>query len=187
MLTTKSVLRPLRLKGTAFLLAAATLGLTTGCNPNSNNASNPIDSESTSGSGSGSSNEPITGPANDSTNTAVAPERPSEAVELESLPEGEGEAEGTFSISQVMELAHQNKLYRDFFDGEFEAQVGERLVMLYESLPSQSSPKGDDDDWKERSTNLLNAAKDVLAGKDDSVAAFKRAVNCNSCHSRHKP
>ena len=31
------------------------------------------------------------------------------------------------------------------------------------------------------------AAKDLQAGKPDSVAKYKEAVNCKACHSVHKP
>ena len=108
-------------------------------------------------------------------------------VELEPLPSFEGAVEGTFSISQVMQLAHKNKLYRELFNEGFDPSVGERLAMLYASLPKQSSPKGDAEDWTKRSNALADAAAKVVAGEDGAAAAFKRAVNCNSCHSRHKP
>ena len=111
----------------------------------------------------------------------------SKPIELEPLPEMEGDVGGTFSIAQVMQLAHKNKLYRELFQDDFAPAVGERLLLLYTSLPKQGSPKGDAEDWVKRSTSLANAARKVIEGGQGGVAEFKRAVNCNSCHSRHKP
>ena len=126
---------------------------------------------------------------NESTNSA-SPETSQPApkeIQLEPLPTPNGEVGETFSIAQVMQAAHGNKLYKELFKESFDPKVAERVVMLYESLPQQTSPKGDAEDWTKRSTALLTAAKQVATGEEDGVKAFKKAVNCNSCHSRHKP
>ena len=107
-------------------------------------------------------------------------------VELEPLPEPEGE-DGQFSISQVMELAHENKLYKQLMKDSFPPEVGQRLITLYTALPTQSSPEGDDEDWQTRSVALRDSAQMIVDGNPDGVAALRRAVNCSSCHSRHKP
>ena len=117
----------------------------------------------------------------------VADEKPVPApVELEPLPDPEGE-EGLYSISQVMEYAHKNKLYRELFSPPVDEAVAERLITLYQSLPKQSSPKGDPDDWTTRAEALASSAEGVINGDADAGKAFRKAVNCNSCHSRHKP
>ena len=107
-------------------------------------------------------------------------------VELEPLPEPEGE-DGQFSISQVMELAHENKLYKQLMKDSFPPEVGQRLITLYTALPTQSSPEGDNEDWQTRSVALRDSAQMIVDGNPDGVAALRRAVNCSSCHSRHKP
>lgn len=53
--------------------------------------------------------------------------------ELEPLPDGDGE-DGGFSISQVMQLAHDNRLFRQILKDEVDPKCAERLVTLYDSL-----------------------------------------------------
>lgn len=162
----------------AIWTVAGFISLAAGCNSEPNELLEPnVPDQATTGKPASSQTDSVVGD--------VAPSR--EPLDLETLPDGEGEVEGTFSVSQIMELAHENKLYRELFVDDFDPAAGERLVLLYSSLPQQSSPKSDAEDWTKRATALLDAAKSVVAGEQGSVAAYKRAVNCNSCHSRHKP
>ena len=115
--------------------------------------------------------------------TAASPE--TEPIELEPLPEPEG-VEGGFSIAQVMQMAHENKLYRELYSVPADPAVVERLLTLYEKLPSQTPPKGDAEDWKERATSLVDAVKTIAGGDEAGVSAYKKSINCNSCHNRHR-
>ena len=105
---------------------------------------------------------------------------------LEELPDAEG-PDDAFSIKQVMQLAHENRLYRELLKEKVDPAVAERLGRLYESLSKQSPPKGDEESWRERTTALLESTRKVVAGDADGPGEFRRAVNCNSCHSRHRP
>lgn len=107
-------------------------------------------------------------------------------IELETLPEPAG-SNGQFSIKQVMQLAHKNKLYRQATSESPAPGALERLLVLYQALPTQASAIGDPEDWKKRSTALVDATQMVIDGAAEAPDAFRRAVNCNSCHSRHKP
>ncbi|MEL6106067.1 MAG: hypothetical protein AAFU85_08525 [Planctomycetota bacterium] len=110
---------------------------------------------------------------------------PPPAIELADLPEPDGE-DGKYSVAQVMQLAHKSRLYRELFRVPVDPNVAERLTLLYSGLPSQSPPEGDDDSWIERSTALVESAEKIIAGDAESIPAFKKAVNCNSCHNRHR-
>lgn len=109
-----------------------------------------------------------------------------EPIVLDELPEPEGE-DGHFSISQIMQLANETKLYKELLKDELDSAVAERLLVLYSDLPTQSSPRGSDEDWNDRSPKLADAVKLIIAGDSAGKVELKKAVNCNSCHSRHKP
>lgn len=132
-------------------------------------------------------------PAEESLATDTASEAPVEKakpkadpIELEPLPDPEG-TDGAFTISQVMQLAHENRLYRQLFKQPVQPEVAERLTLLYSSLPLNDPPKGEEEGWQKRSNALVSAAKKVIDGDEDGPGAFKKAVNCNSCHGRHRP
>lgn len=126
-------------------------------------------------------------------NPTTPPQIAIEPTVLEPLPEPEGQTDGQdsiYTIAQVMTLAHDNKLYRELFSQPVDPIVGERLIRLYEDLPKQDPPLGDPAQWRERTNALIDAAKAIVqpakAPNPEAIAAFKRAVNCNSCHSRHR-
>ncbi|MEM9586148.1 MAG: hypothetical protein AAGA03_02610 [Planctomycetota bacterium] len=116
---------------------------------------------------------------------AAQQETEPEPVELESLPEPEGDS-GGFSIGQVMRLAHDNKLYRNLLKPNPDKAVIERIHLLYKGLPQQTPPKGESESWQIKTTALIAAVDSIASGEADGDKALKRAVNCNSCHSRHR-
>lgn len=67
-----------------------------------------------------------------------------------------------------------------------EAEIKE-LLGAYEAMAKVEPPRGDKDAWDERMATLVAATKDLAAGKDGSVEAFKKAGNCKACHSDFKP
>ncbi|OYP38223.1 hypothetical protein CGZ80_03110 [Rhodopirellula sp. MGV] len=104
---------------------------------------------------------------------------------LPELPAGEAE-DGGYTIAQVMQLAHDNKLYRRLFDQPADPEVIERMKLLYAELPKRQPPKGDPEQWQERSTALVEAVVAIEAGNEQGIAMLKRAANCSSCHGRHR-
>jgi hypothetical protein len=61
-----------------------------------------------------------------------------------------------------------------------------KLVEYYPSLPLNKPEKGDLAAWKEKSTAVVKAAKDLKAGKEGALEAYKKAINCKACHSEHR-
>ncbi|MCC9600672.1 hypothetical protein LOC67_08865 [Stieleria sp. JC731] len=123
---------------------------------------------------------------------AISPSAPPPASDaetapepLEALPDGEAE-DGGYTIAQVMQLAHDNKLYRELFSEPADPEVVQRLKTLYADLPKREPPKGDPEQWKERSQALVDAVDAIESGDEKGVAMLKRAVNCSSCHGRHR-
>jgi hypothetical protein len=57
---------------------------------------------------------------------------------------------------------------------------------MFTALAANKPPKGEEESWKEKTTALLTAAKDVAAGKDGAGDALGKAANCMECHKAHK-
>lgn len=114
-----------------------------------------------------------------------APIPPKVVIELPELPEGEAE-DGGFTISQVMLAAHDSKLYREILGDSPDPETVGVMQELYADLPKRTPPKGEIEDWEERATALVSAVDAIAAGDPKGANQLKRAVNCSSCHSRHR-
>lgn len=162
--------RKAKLSQKPLLAIALAVGLLPGC------AGNESTSEDEPAGDTSIASQPAPAPAKS--------EPPAEAP-LEPLPEPEGD-DDQYTISQVMKLAHETRLYRKLFSTPVDPKIGERLTVLYESLPSQEPPMGSVEDWQAKTTALVESAKAVIGGDEASIGAFKKAVNCSSCHGRHR-
>ncbi|WP_160149461.1 hypothetical protein [Roseiconus lacunae] len=101
------------------------------------------------------------------------------------LPEGDSE-DGGYTISQVMQLAHESKLYRRLFNEPIDEEILQMLRLLYADLPKRQPPKGDIEQWRKRSRALVEAIDAIERGDPKGVSMLKRSVNCSSCHDRHR-
>lgn len=93
------------------------------------------------------------------------------------------------SIKDVMKEFHKgdDALCKKVGAGKATKDELKKIVEGYAALADAKPPKGDEKEWKERATKLLDAAKGIEAGKADALAKYKDAVNCKSCHTAHKP
>lgn len=129
-------------------------------------------------------------PVSSSPETSQSSDSEPKPVILEPLPEPEGEG-GKFSISQVMQLAHENKLYRKLYKVPLDPKVGQRITVLYEGLSEQTPPVGEPESWQQRSSALRDAALAIINDSDakevdkKKLRAFQKAINCNNCHNQH--
>ena len=95
-----------------------------------------------------------------------------------------------YTVKEVMKLAHKggdSSLAKKIAAGKGTDEDKKKLVDLYTSLAADKPPKGELDDWKERTTDLLDAAKAVADGKDGATDKLKKAMDCGGCHEAHKP
>ena len=95
--------------------------------------------------------------------------------------------EKVVSIKAVMRAAMTSGLCKKVAKGNADEDEQEKLVKLLETLSEAKPPKGSLDQWKKRTQNLLNAAKDVIAEKKDANKTLKKSANCAACHKKHKP
>jgi len=64
-----------------------------------------------------------------------------------------------------------------------------KLLELYQDLPKNTPPKGDEADFKKKANALIAATKKLAEDPTDAdaIAGYKKAVNCMACHSEHRP
>lgn len=93
-----------------------------------------------------------------------------------------------YTIKQIMKDLHKgdDALSKKVAKGEGSKEDLAKFVDYYESLPLQDPPKGDAKEWQVKAKKLLQATKDLQAGKAGALDHFKEAVNCKACHSAHK-
>ena len=92
-------------------------------------------------------------------------------------------------IEDIMGKAHgedNDKILKKVLDGKASDAEKKELLELYTELGKNKPPKGDDKSWKDKTTALVSASKDVVDGKDSGVAGLKKASNCAGCHKAHK-
>ncbi len=93
------------------------------------------------------------------------------------------------TIKEVMKKAHtpDGGLLKKIVSGNGTKEDAEQLVELYTALGQNKPPKGEPGSWQEKTSALLQAAKDVVADKEGSKAGLEKAANCGNCHKEHKP
>lgn len=55
------------------------------------------------------------------------------------------------------------------------------------TLESHNVEKGEQKDYLAKTDELITAMAGVIAEKDGSIEALKKASNCKACHKAHKP
>lgn len=89
------------------------------------------------------------------------------------------------AIKVIMKKAHtapkgEQTLLKKVTSGKATAEEKKQLIALYTDLAANDCPKGEPDDWKQRTANILKAAK------ADDTKALSKATTCAACHSLHK-
>ena len=100
-------------------------------------------------------------------------------------------AEPKNDIKSVMKKGHKGKdggdpLCKVVTTGKATADQKKELLSLYEDLAANKPAKGEEAAWKEKTSAIVAAAKDVVAGKDGAEKTLGKAINCKSCHDVHK-
>jgi len=91
-----------------------------------------------------------------------------------------------YNIKEVMKKAHKEGLLKKVLEGATKEDAQE-LLDLYTSLSQNKPPKGEAAAWKSKTDAILEAAKEVVAGKEGAKAKLEKAANCGECHKEHKP
>ncbi len=102
---------------------------------------------------------------------------------------GAGDDKPKYDIETIMDKAHgekNDKLLKKILDGKADAAEKKDLLELYTELGKNKPPKGDAKAWKDKTSALVTAAKEVVDGKDKGIADLKKASSCMACHKDHK-
>lgn len=93
------------------------------------------------------------------------------------------------SIKDAMVSVHKGKdsLVSKVSAGKGTPEDHSRLLEIYQFLATQKPPQGDADSWKAKTSALIAASMDLVDKKAGAADTFKKAVDCKSCHSVHKP
>ena len=94
------------------------------------------------------------------------------------------------TVKEVMAVGHKGKdsLLTKVLGGKSTDDENKKLVAYYEVLAAIAKPpQGDEKSWKDKTTALLGAAKEVAEKKAGAVDKLKAASDCKACHSLHKP
>ena len=70
--------------------------------------------------------------------------------------------------------------------GEANEEEKKKLAGLFAALHEAKPPKGEAASWDAKTKALVDAANDVLAGKEGAADKLKAAANCMECHKAHK-
>ena len=91
------------------------------------------------------------------------------------------------TIKDVM-AAHKGKesMHAKITSGKGTEEEHKKLLGLYEVLATQKPAKGDEASWKEKTTAMVAAAKEVVEKKEGALEHLKKATNCKACHDVHK-
>jgi hypothetical protein len=92
-----------------------------------------------------------------------------------------------YTIKQVMEKAHKNKLLDKIASGQGTKEEAEELLALYKALGANKPPKGELEGWEKKTVAIIEAAQAVVDGKEGAGARLKAAANCAQCHREHRP
>ena len=98
----------------------------------------------------------------------------------------EDKEEAKVSIKEVMKVCMKGDLCAKVAKGDATAEEKKKLAGLFAALHAAKPPKGEAESWDAKTKALLQAADDVLAGKEGAGDKLKAAANCMECHKAHK-
>jgi hypothetical protein len=90
------------------------------------------------------------------------------------------------SIKEVMKVCMKGGLCGKVAKGEASEEEKKKLAGLFAALHEAKPPKGEAASWDAKTKALVDAANDVLAGKEGAGDKLKAAANCMECHKAHK-
>jgi hypothetical protein len=97
-------------------------------------------------------------------------------------------AKPKYDIEEVMKKGMKGKssLFAKVAGGKASKEEQQKMLDMFEALGQNKPPKGDEGDWKKRTTALVLATKDMIAGKANAGQSLRKAANCGACHKAHR-
>jgi hypothetical protein len=102
--------------------------------------------------------------------------------------------EPELTINQIMVQAHltpmnrgtRNNLDSKVIDGKATDEEKQQLLDLYQRLSRARPPKGDLNEWKKRTGDMVAAVKAVIKGEEKAAERLAKARDCKACHAKHR-
>ncbi len=96
-----------------------------------------------------------------------------------------------YTLEEVMQQAHGTPqmpgIRPKVLDGSATDDEKKKLLDLYISLTENAPPQGDAAKWKDMTNAVVVAMGKVVVGREDAVAEFETATDCNACHMEYRP
>lgn len=97
------------------------------------------------------------------------------------------------SVKEIMLAAHRRSasdpgppaLSDRVVGGQASTDEQRRLLDLYRELARRPPPRGDAEQWADRTRALIDATEAVVAGRDGAPARLAAARDCAACHNLH--
>src|SRR5262245_5519342 len=92
-----------------------------------------------------------------------------------------GKDDPKYTIKEVMQKAHTpgaKSLLKKVATGKADDAEKKQLVELYTALAQNKPPKGDEKDWKERTSKMLDTAKAAAKGDEKAATSLLEIVSC---------
>ena len=90
------------------------------------------------------------------------------------------------TVKEAMKEHKKGGLKDKALEGKLTDEEKTKLVEVYEGMAKAKPPKGTDESWKKFCDALVEAAKEIKAGKEGAVDKYKKAIDCGACHKEHK-
>lgn len=110
-------------------------------------------------------------------------------LNLPSEEEAQDVAEPETTISDVMIDFHKGKdsIAAQAQEGNVDTERLMEMLIGYQAMAGREPPKGSNDDWKQKTTELIDATNSLIQSiNPETIERYKNAVSCKACHTDHR-
>jgi hypothetical protein len=91
-----------------------------------------------------------------------------------------------YTTKEVMQKAHKGGLMKKVSEGKATPEEKKQLLEFYEALAANKPSKGDEADWKVKTSAIVAAARAAAEGEAGAAEKLAATVKCMECHQAHK-
>jgi hypothetical protein len=91
-----------------------------------------------------------------------------------------------YTTKEVMQKAHKGGLMKKVSEGKASAEEKKQLLEFYEALAANKPQKGDEAEWKVKTSAIVAAARAAAEGDEAAAKKLSDTVKCMECHQAHK-
>ncbi|HMC10595.1 MAG TPA: hypothetical protein VKH44_04870 [Pirellulaceae bacterium] len=91
-----------------------------------------------------------------------------------------------YTTKEVMQKAHKGGLMKKVSEGKASDDEKKQLVEFYVALDANKPQKGDDAEWKVKTSAIVAAARAAAEGQQGAAEKLAATVKCMECHQAHR-